>query len=432
MFPRCCTIQWLRLLTLSLRLYLYLCERIRWPPFQWYAPLWRAFDYECVSPTLQVDWHTQLALNLAKVAELKRVMPIFMSMPSDRLVLSWSQIRVHITQWAMCTCQNTPLATTRRPVEPRLLHTFLLLGMEEEEHVSIIHFVENSMEKKKQYRWARHKCLQVCVWWWQCHSSVLGCCSRLRWQRNWVNIVMSDSCMLSTTRVIIWDTCASFCELISAMLVDECPSVLLQAVAKDRTSKSKCCTKAAPPDDKLTITGPEERPSSTSLSKIKNGTRTKLLTAILTTQGERDKVGHTLLYRLRVLKQKIFTGSLDELLSEMIQQVLPDVRGINWLYFHQAAAINATWKSAMLLYRIALLHWCSLTYVAQVILQFWRVCNVIASKCISLENQTSLKEYVGTRLRHYICILQCDNRKTSTKHVTSLWHRGTCSVTTPS
>jgi len=128
--------------------------------------------------------------------------------------------------------------------------------------------------------------------------------------------------------------------LLAATPEGEDPVAILQAAARDHipvNPKSKSLTWALPSHD--------ERPSIDEvIQEIQDQQWYRGQIADRRTFDAREAREGRSHVALQVFKRKIFAGSLDEPLSETIQEALRDARKINSLYLHQAAAINAIAK----------------------------------------------------------------------------------------
>ncbi|KAF9234482.1 P-loop containing nucleoside triphosphate hydrolase protein [Melanogaster broomeanus] len=165
-----------------------------------------------------------------------------------------------------------------------------LPGIEEDEHVLILEFAENSKGKKDQ--------------------SGLG-------------LSLPPAMSPAQTKKLIESRDERFTravnELLSATPAGEDPVELLQAAARDHI----------PAAVKATIPSPEERNSIDDV--------------VLEIQ-EQEWYKNQIVDRRTFAAREAREGTLDESLSESIQQALRDARKISSLYLHQAAAINAIWR----------------------------------------------------------------------------------------
>ncbi|KAH0830257.1 P-loop containing nucleoside triphosphate hydrolase protein [Lanmaoa asiatica] len=206
-------------------------------------------------------------LDLVKVAELKALLPDLIKFA----YIPRNELRIHAE-----TLSQQQRGGRRSP-DFSIPSSSQLPGVEEEEHVLILEFAENSRGKKEQ-------------------SST--------------GLSLPPAMTPAQTRKLIEHRDERF-----TRAVDE----LLAATPVDRT-------KAAPLDDKLTTPGPEERPSID-----------EVIQEIRDQEWYKDQIVDRRTFDAREAR----LGNLDEPLSETIQQALRDARKINSLYLHQATAINA-------------------------------------------------------------------------------------------
>ncbi|KAF8556873.1 P-loop containing nucleoside triphosphate hydrolase protein [Imleria badia] len=231
-------------------------------------------------------------LDLAKVAEIKALLPDlikFAYIPRDEL-------RIHAE-----TVSQQQRGGRRSP-DFSIPSSSQLPGMEEEEHVLILEFAENSRGKK---------------------------------EKSGTGLSLPPAMTPAQTKKLIEHRDERFTravdELLAATPVGEDPVILLQAAANDHipVNPKSNCPRAALPHEKLTIPSPEERPSIDQVI-----------------QEIRDQEW----YKGQIVDRRTFDarearlGSLDKPLSETIQQALGDTRKISSLYLHQVAAINAIAK----------------------------------------------------------------------------------------
>ncbi|KAI9456100.1 hypothetical protein HD554DRAFT_2317614 [Boletus coccyginus] len=229
-------------------------------------------------------------LDLAKVAELKALLPDlikFAYIPRDEL-------RIHAE-----TLSQQQRGGRRSP-DFSILSSSQIPGVEEEEHVLILEFAENSRGRK---------------------------------EKPGTGLSLPPAMTPAQTKKLIEQRDERFTravdELLAATPSGEDPIAILQAASRDHipvNPRSKGLTGAVPSHDRLTILGPGERPSVD-----------EVIQEIL----DQDWYNGQIVDRRTFDAREAREGSLDEPLSETIQQALSDARKINSLYSHQAAAINA-------------------------------------------------------------------------------------------
>ncbi|KIK92020.1 hypothetical protein PAXRUDRAFT_13476 [Paxillus rubicundulus Ve08.2h10] len=227
-------------------------------------------------------------LDLARVAELKALLPDLIKFA----YIPQNEIRIHAeTVMQSLGRRNSPdfSISGQGP-----LSSSQLPGMEEDEHVLILEFAENSKGKK--------------------HQSGLG-------------LSLPPAMSLAKTKNLIENRDERFScavnKLLSATPAGEDPVDLLQAAARDHIPVNP---KAKEPPKASKIPSPEERDS---------------IDEVIREIQEQDWYRNQIVDRRTFEAREARQGTLDEPLSESIQQALRDSRKITSLYLHQAATINA-------------------------------------------------------------------------------------------
>ncbi|KAF8126549.1 DEAD H helicase [Boletus edulis] len=240
-----------------------------------------------------VDGLLKRPLDLARVAELKALLPELIKFA----YIARNELRIHAETLSQQQRDG------RRSPNFSIPSSSQLPGVEEEEHVLVLEFAENSRGKR---------------------------------EKSGTGVSLPPAMTPVQTKKLIEQRDERFMhavdELLAATPVGEDPVIFLQAAARDHipvNPKSKSLTRAAPPRDVLTIPSPEERPSID-----------EVIQELRDQEWYREQIVDHRTFEAREARQ----GSLDQPLSETIQQALRDARKINSLYLHQAAAINSIAK----------------------------------------------------------------------------------------
>ncbi|KIJ60621.1 hypothetical protein HYDPIDRAFT_32044 [Hydnomerulius pinastri MD-312] len=237
-------------------------------------------------------------LELSKVAELKALLPDLVKFA----YIPRNELRIHAE-----TASQVQRSGRKSPdfsLNSQGSSSSQLPGMEEDEHVLVLEFAENVKGKEKQ--------------------PGLG-------------LSLPPAMSPSQTKKLIENrdnrfTCAVN-ELLSATPAGDDAARLLQAAARDHipvNPKAKGLIPTQVEDskasDKTIIPGPEERPS---------------VDEVIREIEEQEWYKNQIVDRRTIQAREARQGTLDEPLSESIQQALRNSRKISSLYLHQAAAINA-------------------------------------------------------------------------------------------
>ncbi|KIJ17065.1 hypothetical protein PAXINDRAFT_111778 [Paxillus involutus ATCC 200175] len=227
-------------------------------------------------------------LDLAKVAELKALLPDLIKFA----YIPRNEMRIHPETVMQSLGRRNSLDFSLSGQGPST--SSQLPGIEEDEHVLILEFAENSKGKKDQ--------------------SGLG-------------LSLPPAMSPAKTKKLIENRDQRFSravnELLSATSVGEDPVDLLQAAARDHIPVNP---KVKEPPKASNIPSPEERHSID-----------EVIREIQEQEWYRNQIVDRRTFEAREARQ----GTLDEPLSESIQQALREARKITSLYLHQTAAINA-------------------------------------------------------------------------------------------
>ncbi|KAG9318135.1 DEAD H helicase [Chiua virens] len=233
-------------------------------------------------------------LDLTKVAELKALLPDLVKFA----YIPRNELRIHAD-----TLSQQQRGGRRSP-DFSIPSSSQLPGIEEEEHVLVLEFAQNSKGKKEQ-------------------SGI-------------VLYSLPPAMTPGQTKKLIKHREERFAcavnELLSATPEGEDSVALLQAAARDHipvNPQAKGFNRAAQCDDKLTVPGPEDRPS---------------IDQVIQEIQDQEWYKGQIVDRRTFDAREARPGCLDEPLSESIQQALLDARKISALYLHQATAVNAIAK----------------------------------------------------------------------------------------
>ncbi|KAL4065341.1 P-loop containing nucleoside triphosphate hydrolase protein [Scleroderma citrinum] len=233
-------------------------------------------------------------LELAKVAELKALLPDLIKFA----YIPHNELRIHAetSSQAQKNGRNSPDFSLRSQGPS----SSQLPGIEEDEHVLVLEFAENSRGKK---------------------------------QRAGPSLSLAPAMSPARAKKLIENRDERFqCavnELISATPAGEDPVELLQAAARDHIPANPKAVRYSSPHKRKEVPSPEDRPS---------------MDQVIAEMQEQEW------YNKQIVDRRTFTarearegtaGFLDKPLSDTIQQALRDSRKIDSFYTHQAAAINA-------------------------------------------------------------------------------------------